>query len=129
MDFEIDRIDPLSVRLTREGFAEEREPVTWAYADVGTPIVGGLCACHKLRGDGIDDLVIRFSTRQMARTLQLDGVNRQDAIELTVSGYLFDGRGFQASDCIVVVGRPWWAKGWSTLDAVRPRWMANPCGR
>jgi hypothetical protein len=74
--------------------------------DVATPFEGELCDCHELGGDGIDDLVIRFSTRQVARTLQLDGANRGDAIELTVSGYLSDGREFTASDCITIVGRP-----------------------
>jgi hypothetical protein len=103
LNFEIERVDPLSVRLIRDGSTAELEPVRWAYADVGTPIVGGLCACHKLRGDGIDDLEFHFSIGDIIRTFELaesSGVT----IELSLKGKLMTGEPIEGSDCAVVLG-------------------------
>ena len=102
LDFEIERIDPLSVRLTREGFAGELEPVRWAYADVGTPIVGGLCACHKLRGDGIDDLEFHFSIKDIVEAFDLADCPGE-GIELSLSGKLVTGEPIAGADCAVVL--------------------------
>lgn len=102
LDFEIERIDPLSVRLTREGFAEELEPARWAYADVGTPVVGGLCACHKLRGDGIDDLEFHFSIEDIVRAFDLPD-SSGETIELSLKGKLVTGEAIAGSDCAVLL--------------------------
>jgi len=102
LDFEIERVDPLSVRLTRHGFPEELEPAKWAYADVGAPVVGGLCACHKLRGDGIDDLEFHFSIEDIVRLFDL-GDRPGEVIELSLSGRLVTGEPIEGSDCIIVL--------------------------
>ena len=48
---------------------------------------------------------MRFSTSKMVRELELDSADRGDEIEWIVSGYLFDGTEFEASDRITIVGR------------------------
>jgi hypothetical protein len=102
LDFEIQRIDPTSVRLTREGYPGELEPVRWAYADVGTPIVGGLCACHKLRGDGIDDLEFHFLIDDVVETFGLAG-SPGKTVELNLVGNLVSGEEISGTDCAVVL--------------------------
>jgi len=102
LDFEIQRIDPLSVRLAREGSGREIKPVKWAYADVGTPIVGGLCACHKLRGDGIDDLEFHFSIEEIVRAFGL-AESSGAAIDLSLEGKLLTGEAIKGSDCAVIL--------------------------
>ncbi len=102
LDFEIEQVDPLSVRLTRDGSTVELEPVRWAYADVGTPIVGGLCACHKLHGDGIDDLEFHFSIKDMVEAFDLAD-SPGETIELSLEGKLVTGEAIVGSDCAVVL--------------------------
>ena len=71
--------------------------------DVATPFGGELCDCHDLGSDGIDDLVLKFSTRKTARALELDSAPHNTSVTLTVSGSLFDGTEFEGTDSICVV--------------------------
>lgn len=75
-------------------------------ADVATPFTGDLCDCHELGGDGIDDLLLKFSTRELAGAFQLSELPSGASIMLTLSGSLLDGTAFEASDCIVIPGKP-----------------------
>lgn len=72
--------------------------------DVATPFDGEPCACHKLRGDGIDDLTLTFSTSEMSRALELNESPKGETIELVLRGRLQDGTTFEATDCIVMPG-------------------------
>ena len=74
--------------------------------DVGTPFEGELCECHELACDGIDDLLLKFSTEEIVSTLQLGSVPRGTPVELTLIGSTFDGTTFETSDCIVTKGKP-----------------------
>jgi hypothetical protein len=105
-DFEVAQVDPASIHLCREGFARQLEPISWAYADVGTPIVGGLCACHKLRGDGIDDLEFQFSIQDIAAAFDL-AARAGDLVELTLRGNLTTGEEVEGSDCAMVITGLW----------------------
>lgn len=71
--------------------------------DVATPFAGELCACQELRGDGIDDLSLKFSNSDLVEVLELDSLPRQTIVTLTLSGTLFDGTAFTASDCMTIV--------------------------
>jgi hypothetical protein len=110
LDFEIGQIDPESIRLSREGYAEQLKPTGWDYADVGTPIVGGLCACHKLQGDGIDDLEFWFSIKDVVTTFDLAG-NDGETVELSLRGNLETGEEIEGSDCAVLISGLWDADG------------------
>ena len=74
--------------------------------DVATPFTGNLCDCHDLGGDGIDDLLLKFSTPELVEALELESLRGGASVALTVSGSLSDGTSFEASDCIVLPGRP-----------------------
>ena len=74
--------------------------------DVATPFTGDLCDCHGLGGDGIDDLLLKFSTRELAGALQLSELPSGASMMLTLSGSLLDGTAFEASDCVVIRGKP-----------------------
>jgi hypothetical protein len=106
MSFEIGQVDPVTVRISREGTAVEIEPAGFAYADVGTPLVGGLCACHNLRGDGIDDLEFYFPIRDVVAALGLEE-HSGEMIELSLTGKLMTGEAIRGVDCAVVLSGPW----------------------
>jgi len=74
--------------------------------DVATPFFGDSCECHELNSDGMDDLFMRFSTPELVDVFELDAMERDDLVEVAVRGRLKDGRPFEASDCIRIVGRP-----------------------
>jgi hypothetical protein len=105
VDFEVFRIDPASVRISREG-AGEVSPVGWAYADVGTPLIGGLCACHKRRGDGLDDLEFSFRIAEIIDALDLE-VHSGETIPLTLTGTLETGEVFRGADCAHIISGYW----------------------
>ncbi|MHC4442340.1 MAG: M12 family metallo-peptidase [Planctomycetota bacterium] len=73
--------------------------------DVGTPFDGAECECHELEGDGINDLVIHFSRREIILTLGLNTMERKTVVPLTVKGRLSDETPFTAIDCVKLVGR------------------------
>jgi hypothetical protein len=72
--------------------------------DVATPFSGDLCECHGLGGDGIDDLLLKFSTHDLAGAFQLSELPGGTSIMLTLRGSLLDGTAFEASDCVVIPG-------------------------
>ncbi len=71
--------------------------------DVARPFDGEACECHDLAGDGIDDLSIKFRTRDLVDALELDDLSGGAVVELVLSGSLLDGTPFVAGDCIVIV--------------------------
>lgn len=106
VDFEADGVDPSSVRLFCEGNEAAVEPTGWTYEDVGTPVVGGLCACHKLRGDGLDDLEFFFSIEDMAAVLDLHS-RVGEIVPLIIRGKLTTGETVEGLDCAMVIRGPW----------------------
>ncbi len=111
--FDVTDVDTDSIILDRaDGVGAEVQPLPWrpghtgVVRDVVSPFDGPPCECHHRGKDGIDDLIMRFSTRQMVRAFELNSALHGDEIELVMSGQLFDGREFTASDCITIVGRP-----------------------
>ncbi len=74
--------------------------------DVATPFTGDLCDCHELGGDGIDDLLLKLSTRELAGAFDLSELPSGASMMLTLSGLLLDGTSFEASDCVVIPGKP-----------------------
>ena len=71
--------------------------------DVATPFDGEGCECHDLAGDGIDDLSMKFKTRDLVDALELDALPAGAVVELVLSGSLLDGTPFVAGDCMVIV--------------------------
>jgi hypothetical protein len=106
LDFDAVNVDAETVRLSRKGVAGEVGPVDWVYSDVGTPVVGGLCACHKLRGDGIDDLELNFAIDELATTLGL-GTHVGETIPLTLSGKMITGQPITGVDCAFMISEAW----------------------
>jgi hypothetical protein len=111
-DFDVGAIDAESLTLTRaDGVGGSVRPsgrgskFGITIRDVATPFDGDLCACHRQRADGIDDLVLNFSTRETAEELELQRMKRGDYVRLTLRGMLLNGMPFAASDCVLVVGR------------------------
>ena len=75
-------------------------------ADVATPFESDLCDCHELGGDGIDDLTLKFSTRELEGAFELSELLSGTSTMLTLSGLLLDGRAYEASDCMVIPCKP-----------------------
>lgn len=99
-------VDLESLSLSRaDGVGGSLRPVLHHHvSDVGTPFYGAACECHVLRGDGIADLNMRFSTQEIVQALELLVGDHEDVIELIINGRLVDGREFEALDCITLVG-------------------------
>jgi hypothetical protein len=106
MDFEVAGVEAGSIRLSRDDVAEEVEPLSYAYRDVGMALIGGRCACHELRGDGLDDIEFYFSIAELGASLGLEG-HIGETIPLTLSGKLMTGEDIEGVDCAVVIGGPW----------------------
>jgi hypothetical protein len=74
--------------------------------DVATPVCGDdaePCACTTDGADGIDDLLMHFSTWEAAAALELSDVPGGTELQLCLSGTLLDGTAFEACDCILMV--------------------------
>ena len=80
--------------------------------DVASPFDGESCECHELGADGFDDLILKFSTPELARTLELTRFSHKTSVNLILNGRLLDGMPFSASDCILIVG----TRAPSTID-------------
>lgn len=106
VSFDAGDVDPGTVRLYRDGVTAEVQPAGWTYEDVGTPVVGGLCACHKLRGDGLDDLEFFFSIESIVDSLGLAS-NSGDIVPLTLGGRLMTGEPVEGVDCAVIISGQW----------------------
>ena len=106
LEFDAVNVDAETVRLSRDGVSEKIKPLGWVHADVGTPLVGGLCACHKLRGDGVDDLELYFSISELAATLGLDE-RIGETIPLTLSGKMLTGEAISGVDCAFMISGAW----------------------
>ena len=110
--FDVTQVDVDSLALARaDGVGGSVAPLTGPrrlrprVADVATAFDGEPCECHDIGPDGIDDLVLKFSTPEMVETLELGSLPRGTSVMLTLSGSLLDGTEFEASDCIVIVGK------------------------
>jgi hypothetical protein len=108
VDFEIGNVEPGTVRLSRDDTTRVVEPIGWTYKDVGIPLIGGRCACHELRGDGLDDIEFYFSIKDVVATLGLEE-HGGETVPLTLSGQLMTGEAIEGIDCAVVIGGPWGA--------------------
>ena len=109
-DFNVATINTSTVVLSRgDGVAGQVAPHEGppgphsVFDDVGTPFDGDGCGCHEYEGDGIDDLSMKFRTDAVVAALELDDLPAGALVELVVSGSLYDGTAFVASDCIRLV--------------------------
>ena len=110
--FDVTEIDVDTLTLSRaDGVGGVVTPLTGppgpgiSIDDVATPFLGEPCDCHNLAGDGIDDLVLKFSTPELVDVLELGEVEGDTFVEFTLSGVLLDGTPFGGSDCVVVQDR------------------------
>jgi hypothetical protein len=80
-------------------------PLRSGHEDVGGPVDEPMegCECAEGDEDGVRDLTLKFSTQAIVATL--GSVSRGDKIELTLTGMMSDGSPFEASACVVIVGK------------------------
>ena len=107
--FHVRRIDLDSIFLERldgdggvvyaVGSAELQPPV---FEDVTGPTQA--CSCPTPPPDGIVDLTLAFSTREVLRVLKLGPGLSPDELRLVLHGRMLDGTEFQAVDCLVLSG-------------------------
>ncbi len=95
--FDVTDIDVSTIML------EGLQPIRYSYDDVATPLVDAEnCDCISAGGDGYADLTLKFSRKEIVDGL--GAVSPGDEIVLTITGMLLDGRPFEASDCVRIVG-------------------------
>ena len=96
-NFDVLDIDVTSLLL--EGVS----PLKSSVKDVTAPFDGDECECAENEPDGYDDLTLKFSTQEVVAAL--GHVASGDQKALTISGILLDGTPFEASDCVIIVGK------------------------
>jgi hypothetical protein len=106
-DFPLDvrNIDPATIRLSREGIDGSLTPTHHDYDDVATPLFDvQICECHDLNGDNVEDLVLEFDARSIAKQLTVCG-SQEQAIPLVITANLKGqslGRLLRGKDCIEI---------------------------
>jgi hypothetical protein len=96
--FDVTEIDVATLQL--EGVA----PLRSSFEDVTRPTTGGdECDCTTEGPDGIMDLTLKFSRRDIAATF--GPVGNGDVVVLTITGSLLDGTPFEASDCVTILSK------------------------
>lgn len=101
-EFDVTKVDVASLVLARaDPIGGTIAPMAAVLQDTATPFGGDLCGCHRLGGDGIPDLTLKFNNLDVVTALQLNTVPPGATIRLVVSGSLSDGCGFTAADCMV----------------------------
>jgi len=80
-------------------------PVRSGHEDVGGPAAEAVedCGCAEGDYDGIADLTLKFSTQAIVGVI--GPVSRGDVVPLTLTGTMLDGTPFEASACVVIVGK------------------------
>lgn len=99
-------INPATIVLARADGVGGAVPLLEASAQFGdeaTPFAGESCNCHEVKGDGTDDLNVKFSSPAMRKALMLDKVPGDTLLPLEVRGEFVNGTPFVASDCIRIV--------------------------
>ncbi len=93
-DFDVETIDPESIRLTREGYEDVGvAPKRYSYEDVATPYTGeDPKGGHDEDGDSFTDLTLKFDTHVLVSTLELTEVAGQ-TIALKITGNLYEDDG------------------------------------
>ncbi len=75
------------------------------YEDVSSPDSSyDECGCEEFGPDGYIDLVMKFNSLEIAEAIMPAGVAGEERV-LTLTGSLLDGTMFEATDCIVFVGK------------------------
>lgn len=105
-DFDVSKIDPATMVLTRKGVSARITPEKCSIQDVAASPLGG-AGCTSSGPDGIPDLVLKFRTRAVVDGLQLSAFSPGETLVLTVKGRLIplDGkpaRPLLASDSTVL---------------------------
>ncbi|MHC4445636.1 MAG: hypothetical protein ACYTF1_15770 [Planctomycetota bacterium] len=100
-DFDIRDIDLDSISIADAAFPVK----TPSIEDVSTPVDEDECTCQEVGPDGFADLVIHYSRREVIIALGLDEMAPGTEVPITVTGELLDGTPFEATDCVLLVGR------------------------
>jgi hypothetical protein len=105
------RIDLSSLRLSRaDGVGGSVAPLEGPpgphteFGDATAPKGSSGCPCELSAPDGIEDLLMYFSTRDLVSALQLGSASGGQSFDLVITASLNDGTPFRSdTDCIVIV--------------------------
>lgn len=109
--FDVTQVDLGTIGLSRvaanspedEMFGTSVLPVSFTFADKGTPFLGDLCGCHDLKGDGFLDLNLVFDKDEVIQAFGLANEPDGTVIQLRIFGRTGINRGFRIRDCITIV--------------------------
>ncbi|MHC4978847.1 MAG: proprotein convertase P-domain-containing protein [Planctomycetota bacterium] len=114
VDFDVSLVDPATIELRRcDGIGGAAYPFMIHIRDLNHPNYDDIgcgddqvgCACNEDQSsDGIGDLAMKFKTADMSAALELGTVVQGEVISLVLTGESTDGTGFEAVDCILVIG-------------------------
>ena len=107
--FHVRRIDPSSVTLERldgDGGIVRAMGEDDLYPPVVEDVAGPTdeCICPANSADGVTDLVLQFSSREVLRELKLGPGLSPGEVRLVLRGFTQNGTAFEAIDCAVVDG-------------------------
>jgi hypothetical protein len=97
-NFDVTEVDVSTLLL--EGVA----PLRSHLEDVSAPVQNGEdCECTTDGPDGFTDLTLKFRSSEIAAAI--GPAANGDYIELTLTGQLLDGTGFEVSDCVKILAK------------------------
>ena len=106
----MNNVDPLTLLLSRaDGTGDSALPLlgppgpSSSIGDETGAFAGAPCNCNVEEPDGIDDLLLKFRRQELADVFNLGSELPGTLISLQLTGSLFDGTPFVATDCIKVV--------------------------
>jgi hypothetical protein len=102
-ELDVAQIDPATLVLWREDEGISVGIRRETLEDVAAPADAEPCDCVETGPDGILDLVVKFSMRDLVPTLGLDQASTDEPVRLMISGQLLDGTVFTTSDCVEIV--------------------------
>ena len=94
-------INPETIRLGRDGYAESIAALKWHVEDVGTPNPAGDCQCWTVPGDRRPDLIVHFSARDAVEKLGLSS-EEGNTVSLVIRAELKNGTELSGTDCVRV---------------------------
>jgi hypothetical protein len=131
--FDVTKVDPESIRMTREGF-EGVPPVRYGYRDAGAPSVNGEpCACDgageegvddgDYNGDGYTDLALKFRVPDVADGLGLKDIAAGEIVLLAIVGEtMADATPVAGEDCVRIINKlKWWEQPTRPKGPKRPK--------
>ncbi len=99
---DVSEIDTGTIRLSSDGTELEVRPIRESYEDVSTSFEGELYDCHGAP-DGLDDLVLKFKTRDVVRAIGKVNHGQEVVLTITAKSLVDPSTEFEGADSVKII--------------------------